>query len=294
MMKSVELPTFDFGNSIPKNIFQTYVDSESLPDKLKENIANIQALNPEWQYKLYNDFEIESFILEYYGAEILKVYNKINPAYGAARADFFRYLLLYARGGVYLDIKSTITLPLNDVIQNEDRYILSHWEEPVMHPEFETFPILKNGGGEYQQWHIITAKGHPFLRKVIEGVIDNIQNYHISRNGIGRKGVIKTTGPVVYTVEIEKLRSSYPYRIVDIKNDFGIIYSIYKTSSEVHDSNHEHIFKKHYSKLITPIVLPETIWSYLYMFFFYFIGSPKFLRKKIKSEFPTLYSRLHP
>ena len=62
-MKSIQLPAFEFGSSIPKNIYQTWGTYESLPNKLQENIVNIQALNPEWQYKLYDDTEIESFIV---------------------------------------------------------------------------------------------------------------------------------------------------------------------------------------------------------------------------------------
>ena len=30
MMRLIELPTFEFGNSIPKNIFQNYIGNESL------------------------------------------------------------------------------------------------------------------------------------------------------------------------------------------------------------------------------------------------------------------------
>lgn len=177
--------------------------------------------------------------------------------------------------------------------QDDDRYILSHWEKPVMHPEFQVFPILKDGGGEYQQWHIITSKGHPFLRKIIKRIINNILNYNILRNKTGRGGVVRLTGPIPYTLEIEKIRLQHPHRIVNVHQDFGIIYNIFELY--VGDRSHEKIFKgKHYSKLITPIVLPETFRDYFWIFIFYFSQGPKLLKKKIKSEFPILYSKLHP
>ena len=45
-----------------------------------------------------------------------------------ARADFFRYLLVYQLGGVYLDIKSSLDKPLKDVLRAEDQFILTHWD----------------------------------------------------------------------------------------------------------------------------------------------------------------------
>ena len=45
---------------------------------------------------------IETLIRERLGSEIYGFYQRINPIYGAARADFFRYLLMYAQGGIYL------------------------------------------------------------------------------------------------------------------------------------------------------------------------------------------------
>ena len=47
-----------------------------------------------------------NYIRREYGESILSCYLRIDPVYGAARADLFRYLLLYRTGGVYLDIKS--------------------------------------------------------------------------------------------------------------------------------------------------------------------------------------------
>ncbi|MCA3362157.1 MAG: hypothetical protein INF74_09420, partial [Roseomonas sp.] len=62
-------------------------------------------MNPDWEYRLYEDADCERFIRENYDAETFKLFRSIHPDYGAARADFFRYLLLYRLGGVYLDIK---------------------------------------------------------------------------------------------------------------------------------------------------------------------------------------------
>ena len=47
---------------------------------------------------------------------ILWAYNAINPLVGAARADIWRYCVLYTFGGLYLDDDSDIKVPLDNVI----------------------------------------------------------------------------------------------------------------------------------------------------------------------------------
>ncbi len=39
-----------------------------------------------------------------------------QPRYGVVLADIFRYLVIYNEGGVYLDIKSTVNRPLDEII----------------------------------------------------------------------------------------------------------------------------------------------------------------------------------
>ncbi len=161
---------------IPKNIHQTFY-TKVLPSEIEKNVVNIRTLNPGWEYRLYDDDDIVEFIKNNYEPFVLGYYNRINPEYGAARADLFRYLLMHKYGGVYLDIKSAPTKPLDTVLMPDDRYLLSHWrngkgerfEGAGLHPELHNIP-----GGEFQQWHIVAAPGHPFLKAVIKKVLRNI------------------------------------------------------------------------------------------------------------------------
>jgi mannosyltransferase OCH1-like enzyme len=240
--------------SIPKVIHQTYCTKTNLPAPLQENIRRIMQVNPDWEYRLYDDTDIETLILQHYGQDMLDIYQQIDPAYGAARADLFRYLLIYAEGGVYLDMKSTTTRPLNDVLLASDRYILSHWDHTKycawgMHPELASIER-----GEFQQWHVIAVAGHPFLRAAIQQVIHNIRHYEASIVGVGFKGVINTTGPIPYTLAIDAIRPFHPCRHVEIEQDLGIMYSIYDSNSVDRDKNHRHISKKHYTELNIPVI----------------------------------------
>src|SRR4051794_34826120 len=106
------IPTFEQATAIPRVIHQTY-PIKKLPAELNDNISRMMALNPSYRHMLYDDEYITHFIEREYGSRILSMYNLINPEYGAARADLFRYLLMYKDGGIYLDIKSRIVKPLD-------------------------------------------------------------------------------------------------------------------------------------------------------------------------------------
>ena len=239
------------GKAIPKIIHQTYF-SKNLPEKIQENVNHLRALNPDWEYRFYDDADIDAYIQLNF-PELFAIYKKINPSYGAAMADFFRYVLMYKEGGVYLDIKSSMTKPLDEIILENDQYLLSYW----MNDEGE---VMKNLGkyidipdplGEFQQWYIITVPGHPFLKSVVETVCHNVLHYNPFLNHAGQLGTFRVTGPIAYSLAIAPLLDQYPHRKVRSNLDFGLIYNIFSKSA-----THEHhvIYKTHYSKLKKPVI----------------------------------------
>lgn len=120
------VPSRPIGTKIENHIFQTARSMSDLPHEIEQNIAHLRQSNPEYEYHLFDDEEIRAFILEHYGEVIWGYYQRIAPPYGAARADFFRYLLMYQLGGVYLDIKSSLDRPLREVLRDDDQFLLTH------------------------------------------------------------------------------------------------------------------------------------------------------------------------
>lgn len=241
------IPDFPRGFHIPKTIHQTYMTTE-LPPLLKEHVQKLRRLNQDYEYKLWTDKDIHDFIYENYGYGILDYYLRINRKYGACRADLFRYLCLYKCGGVYLDIKSTCDRPFSNIIRLEDEYLLSQWENGPADrwPYFGLHPELSYiNGGEFQQWYLVSAKGHPFLKKVIESVLYNIKYYSVEDFGCGKMGALRTTGPIVYTAAIESVRTEYKHRFIK-SHDSGLVYNKFEAYSE--------FFVKHYAQLLEPVV----------------------------------------
>ncbi len=237
------------GIQIPRIIHQTHSTKE-FPPEISLNIQKIKMLNPTWSYRFYDDIAIEKYIRNFF-PDLFPYYLAINPNYGPARADLFRYLLLYREGGVYIDIKSSFSKPLDNVILESDRMLLSHWNMELFAEGCGRHPEIDNPEGEFQQWFIITVPGHPFLKSVIENVLRNIDIYNPDLHGKSKPGVLRVTGPIAYTLAITPILDNHPHRLIRSYEDLGLIYSLY---DNVEPDGHYKLSPVHYSKLEEPII----------------------------------------
>jgi inositol phosphorylceramide mannosyltransferase catalytic subunit len=230
---------------IPKIIHQTVANKKEMHPAYLQNVDILKRMNPWWEHRLYDDEECRQFIEEN-APEILEYYDSINPEYGPAKSDIFRYVVVYHVGGVYLDIKSTITRPLDEVLLKDDEYILAHWDEKK-NPYAGRYRELGHVK-EFQQWHVIAKKNHPFLKEVLNLVVNKIKNYSV---GVGKPGVLRLTGPIAYTQAIQNVKDQHKYRLVD---DIGLEYSVFKDKQE-----HKQYSRNHYSNLRSPIVMEKIV-----------------------------------
>lgn len=142
--------------------------------------------NPFWKYHFYDDQKIEQFLKEEFPPEYYKAYKSLTI--GAAKADFFRYAVLYKFGGVYLDIDSYVKTPFDEFLNESDNAIVSHEGNP----------------GLYCQWALISNKDHPFLGLTLELMLDNIKTHRFPND------VHSTTGPTVYTKAVNEILQKNP------------------------------------------------------------------------------------
>ena len=153
---------------------------------------------------------------------------------------------MYKEGGAYFDIKSAMKYPLSQLLKDDDEYILTHWPCTCQQE------ITNSEGGEFQQWHIICRPNHPYLKKVIDDVIKNIINYDIDRDGTGKPGVLKVTGPIAYTKSILPILFDNNHTIYETDSLIGLKYN------NIYALTHTSLFsKKHYSKIHEHIILPD-------------------------------------
>ena len=187
---------------IEKQIFQSW-HTKNVHRVIANKIKNFLNLNPEYKYKLFNDQEMDKYVNDNFPGEIADCYNRIQII--VAKVDFWRYLILYKEGGIYLDMDSNINKSLDLLIKEEDSAIITAEGNP----------------GLYVQWGLMFSKNHPILKRTIELVIDNIKNNRYPHD------IHKMTGPTVYTQAINDVHKSIFNEIIDhnkITDDTDIIY----------------------------------------------------------------------
>ena len=263
--------------SIPKNIFMTMSNKNKLNPIFSKNIETLKEKNKGWKFKFFDDKAQINFISKHYSLDYLNLYLSIDKKYGAARADYFRYLLMYKLGGVYLDIKSTCNKKLDDVIGIKDEYILSEWSKDPKSKYFGWGNHKSSDiGTELQQWHIICKPKHPFLKAVIDCVSQNIKSYQPLRDGVGKLGVLNMTGPLAYTRAIRPLIRKYKHRLVDIEQlgfDYSMLLSLGVTKK------HTKFMPSNYRKLKRPIIKQTIIKTLSFYWAKYLLAGPKNLQQ---------------
>lgn len=236
--------------TIPKIIHQTYRSAE-LPADIQVIVNDLIANNPDWEYRFYTDDDILTYITTHFDERTLEAYRRINPVYGAAKADLFRYLVLYREGGVYLDIKSTCIHPLSTVIKPEDKFIVTQWQNETGQKDEGTGLFLyftqklNITHGEYQQWFIICEQHSPVMKHVVDTVIENILTYrpwHYGFHCYGKRGVLSVTGPIAYTKAVHEIQSHHSIRFERYDKDIGFVYSALKSNRE-----HTKVLANHYA-----------------------------------------------
>jgi len=121
----------DSPNEFPNNIYKTgRMDINGIPDDIKESYDNIIRYNPEYSLFYFNDDDCKEFIKKNYDHTIYKCYLDLVPS--AFRADYFRYLILYKHGGVYMDFSLTPLIPLSQIISDsKEIYVKDRWDAGI-------------------------------------------------------------------------------------------------------------------------------------------------------------------
>ena len=119
-----ELPSSDLEPiSIPKIVYQSWISRKMAP-KMKANLKKWSSMNRKsYRFVFFDDKEQRDWMMENC--------NEYWPAWNAmelpvARADLFRYCLLYVNGGVWSDVDMSPLRPLSDFIDPSAELIVVH------------------------------------------------------------------------------------------------------------------------------------------------------------------------
>jgi len=238
--------------NIPKVIHQTNETIEKYLIFNKE-LETTKKSCPNYQFKFYNKEERIEYIRNNYDKRVLNSYLKISDNFGPCKADFFRYLVLYNEGGVYLDNKTVIVKNIDNIIEeNKGKlitfkntnffldYNLPNISIPPKYYYYKNKYNMKNG--EFGQWFILSNKGNKILKNIIEKIIVNIEAESKREKKIffDKSGVLLLTGPIMFTDTI--IENNYENcKILNQDLNHHVKYKI---------RDHKKLTKNHYSRNI--------------------------------------------
>lgn len=197
---------YDLNSKFPAYIWQTWKvtpASGSFDEDLRPMEASWTILHPGFIHQVVTDETADHLIRYLYGSipEVFEAYHSLPVP--ILKADFFRYLILLARGGIYSDIdtyalksasewlpegmdSSTIGLIVG-IEADPDRLDWSDWYSRRI---------------QFCQWTIQAKPGHPILRDIVATITED--TLRMKRAGILSlsrmdKTVVEFTGPAVWT-----------------------------------------------------------------------------------------------
>ena len=251
--ETIELPLIKRTNKTPKTLYRTYYDL-NLVKKFKNAHSLTLKKNKDLKEIIFDDQMVENYIKDNYSQRIYNAYNMINKDYGACKADFFRYLVIYKEGGIYLDIKSMLQQNIDKEI-NENKLIISKGRYDPYPFKYGLLKQYQNAynwsyftdvsNGEYNNWHFISPAGNKILGKVIQQMISNIEYGYKNKNIYkqGEYSVLAMTGPIMFSKTINKYKYLDQIKIENTNLNNKVRYCD-------RNLNHRKIgYKKHYSKI---------------------------------------------
>lgn len=200
---------------IPKTIWHIFLHKRDIPSDLHPAIHSWAYLNPQHSYNLVETVQATDILFDLYPShpEVVHTFQRLEST--VMRADFLRYVLLAAYGGVYTDVDTMALEPVDNWIpepyRNFTRVVIGiEYDQRNDTARHITMPHSLS----LCQWTIASTANHPLMWSVVDEVMWTVQERadsygtDIEHLRPTDKEVIMTTGPGLWTVAIIKyLRS---------------------------------------------------------------------------------------
>lgn len=195
---------YDVDAKTPAYIWQTWKHTPAqgeFEEMFREPEASWSIHHPTFVHEVITD-NVAMFLIRHLFAsvpEVVEAYNALPVA--VLKADFFRYLILLARGGIYSDIdtsalKSAADWVPQDVAPSSYGMVIGVEADPDR-PDWADWYSRRV---QFCQWTIQSKPGHPILVDIVA----NITQETLNRKKAGKlrhdpKGVVEFTGPAIWT-----------------------------------------------------------------------------------------------
>lgn len=166
-----------------------YQGQTELPAKFRPNQKSWKKMHPTWKYMLWDKNTMQNLINKY--PKYIRLYK--NFKYMHQKIDFFKYLMLYDQGGVYIDMDAKPLKPLDGLL---DEFLYANVivsELPINKIESYLvvgFERMINNGT------IFAISGSPFLIDLVEKIN---QEPSLMLTLSKYQAISRTTGPKKFT-----------------------------------------------------------------------------------------------
>jgi mannosyltransferase OCH1-like enzyme len=227
---------YEDDGSIPKIIYRTSpFKFDEIPQLILDSYRSDLEKNPEYSMFYFEDYDCQSFIEENYGIEYLSLYNKLLPT--AFKADFFRYLLLYKHGGVWMDFSMSLNIPLHKIISNFKQIYVRDRIYSVGNSWINKVAIY--------QGFLCTIKGTEVLMLTIEKCLKNIKDRNLTQSCLMVTGTI-VIGTVYRELGIDGITDNkQPTKLGYINKDVYVYAYEYEHDNVILDNDTPIINIKH-------------------------------------------------
>ena len=201
--------SYDVKRKFPAYIWQTWKYTPAsmwFPMELRPDEASWTELNPGFAHEVVPDDVQHSLVKHLYAPipEIIQAFEALPLS--VLKADFFRYLILLARGGIYSDIDTAALQPAvdwlpHDLDQSTVGLVIGIEADPDR-PDWHEWYSRRI---QFCQWTVQAKPGHPILRDIVaiitEETLQMLKKIHGRRldEGSLEKTVVEFTGPAAWT-----------------------------------------------------------------------------------------------
>lgn len=198
---------YDVKSTFPNTIWQTwkYGPSSSEFEPVQSSTGTWSRHNPDAQHRILSDPQSEEILKELYNPfpEIIEAYDALPKP--VLKADFFRYLILLAKGGIYTDIDTDALKPssawIQDIYQHEVGLVVGIEADP----DREDWHQWYSRRVQFCQWTILSKPGHPILRDIVTTIThETLRLKSEGKLDDPKLSTVEFTGPAIWTDAVFK------------------------------------------------------------------------------------------
>ena len=196
---------YDSEGKFPAYIWQTWKYTPAageFDEEFRAPEASWSEMHPNFVHEVITDAVAVHLIRHFYASipEVVEAYSSLPEP--VMKADFFRYLILLARGGIYSDIdttalKSAVEWVPAEVPRSSYGLVIGIEADPDR-PDWKDWYSRRI---QFCQWTIQAKPGHPVLVDIVAAITEEtLRRKKAGQLGKSQmKSVVEFTGPAIWT-----------------------------------------------------------------------------------------------